>query len=112
MKPKKPNIVPILVLTLITAVAWIFFSIYRTVTTKPAPVVPDDVSKALTPTLNKDEIQKLNGKLFLDESQIPTTAITGPIETSPTPIPLSTGTPTATLSAQTPTASPSGTISP
>lgn len=108
MKTKTPNIVPVLILTLITAITWIAFSIYRELTTKPAPVVPEAISEPLNPTLDKDALSKMDTKIFLDDSQIPVSIFSTSNSIIATPSPENT--PTASVSAQTPTASPSGTF--
>ncbi|HTK03292.1 MAG TPA: hypothetical protein VL401_00790 [Alphaproteobacteria bacterium] len=64
---KLPNLISILVLTLLTAVTWISFGIYRAFTTKPAPVVKKEVSEPLNPTLDKDVINSLGNRLFLND---------------------------------------------
>lgn len=71
MKNRLPSLVTILVLTLVTSLAWIAFSIYRAITVKPAPVVPKDISQPLTPTLDTKTIDELKLKLYFDDSQIP-----------------------------------------
>lgn len=60
---KLPNLISILILTLLTAIVWISLSIYRAFTIKPAPVVPQEVSEPLTPTLDTDTINQIKGKL-------------------------------------------------
>ncbi len=70
-KAKLPNIVAVLILTLLTAVTWIALDVYRAFTVKPAPVVPSEVSNPLTPNLDKDAVSQVEEKIFLDDSQIP-----------------------------------------
>lgn len=70
-KNKLPSIVSILILTLVTAFAWLSFSIYRAVTIKPDPVVPKEISEPLSPDLDGETINKLQTKLYFDDSQVP-----------------------------------------
>lgn len=75
-----------MVLTLITVVMWITLNIYRAISTKPAPSVPEQVSKQLIPSLDKDAIAEVDKRILLDDSQIPSakfnTITASPIPTS------------------------------
>jgi len=109
-KTKLPNLITILVITLITIVMWIGFSIYRAITTPPEPSVSQTVSATLDPTLDTGTVSKIESNLFFSGSQIPQTTFSA----SPSPaasaapklIPITT--PIATLSATpaTPSAQP------
>lgn len=109
-KNKLPNLVVILVLTLVTGVVWISFSIYRALTTKPAPAVPEKISSPLNPTLDTQTLSLVKSSIYFEDSQIPEVTITTPSSApnqtvvTPTSIP----TPIASISA-TPNASPSAT---
>lgn len=102
---KLPNLVSILILTVLTALMWISFSVYRAITTKPAPNVPQAVSLPLTPTLDTTTLNKVQSSLFLDSSQIPQNVANG------TPAPSATTLPTSTPVAS-PVATPEVTPSP
>lgn len=78
-KIKLPNGVAILVLTLITVVMWVSFSIYHAVGKKPDVKVPTEVSKPLSPTLDVEVINMIESRSYLDDSQIPQNVVTGPI---------------------------------
>ena len=77
-KTKLPNLISVLILTLITVVMWVSLSVYRSLTSKPPAVVPEEVSKPLTPTLDSDTMSKIDSRIFLDESQIPENVIAAP----------------------------------
>lgn len=98
-KNKLPRPISILILTLLTAIVWVSLNIYRTITTKPAPSVPQDVSQSLNPILNKDSVGKIESAIFLDDSQIPQIVVNSTsapvIQKTPTPL----ETPIATSSA-------------
>ena len=114
MKQKPPSIVPVLILTLLTAVTWVFFSIYRAVTSKPDIIVHVEISEPLDATLDKKTLDGVGGRLFLDESQIPITSFSAPTPGSsalPSPVATSAAMPLPSPGA-TGTASPSGTLSP
>jgi len=84
-KTKLPNLVAILVLTLITVVMWVSFSIYRAFSIKPTPQVAEDVSKPLSPVLDVETINLVESRVFIDDSQIPENVVTGPSQTSNQP---------------------------
>jgi hypothetical protein len=112
MKQKPPNIIPVLVLTLLTAVTWISFSVYRALTSKPEAVVSGEIAQPFEATLDKAVIEKVKGRTFLDEGQIPTTTFSIlPAGSTPTP---STQPANITLPSPVPettsTATPAGTI--
>ena len=83
-KSRLPNLVSILILTVLTSLMWISFSVYRAVTSKPAPNVPQVISEPLTPTLDTDTIDKIESSLYVGSDQIPQSIVT---QTSPTPVP-------------------------
>lgn len=116
-KSKLPNIVAILILTLITVVMWVGLSVYHAVTTAPPPVVSPAVSEPLTPTLDTQAIELIESSLFLDDSQVPDNVVTGIVPTAtvqpeptpePTEEPVTEPTPEAseTPPAETPTPTP------
>ena len=113
-KPKPPSLVTIVILTTITVVFWVFFSVYRAFTTQPSPSVPDEIIEPFSPNLDEATLTKLQGRTFFAEGAIPTITIltptpgalpSGELETLITATP--TATPTAT-SSPTPTSTPSG----
>lgn len=63
MKNKKlPSIVVLMILTLITAVFWMMFSIYRSFT-KPASIsIPDEVVNQLVPKLDTETIELVRSR--------------------------------------------------
>lgn len=103
-KNKLPRPISILILTLLTTIVWVSSNIYRSVTVEPPASVSQDISKALTPTLNKEALAKIEESIFLTDSEIP--QITA--RPSATTIPVTTSLPIATSSASI-TATPSAT---
>lgn len=113
-KNKLPNIISILVLTLVTVLMWVGFSIYRAFTLKPASVVQNNILASLSPSLDANTINKVESSLYFTGSQIPEVGS----QVSPSPTPLTTistplpatvsATPIATISA-TPVITPSPT---
>lgn len=111
-KNKLPSLITILVLSLITIVAWVGFSIYRAFSQTTPPDVPSNVSASLDPTLDTTEINQIETKLFFSGSQIPNiTAAPSPTATAK-PVNISTpqASPSATpLTVATASASPTAT---
>lgn len=85
-KSKLPSLITLLILTLITVLMWIGFTIYWAVITNPEPSVSSAVSAKLTPSLDSAAINKVDSALFFNESQIP----------PPTPIATPVASPSAT----------------
>jgi hypothetical protein len=85
-KTKLPNIVAVLILTLITVVMWVSFSIYRAVVSAPSAVVPAAVSQPLTPTLDSEAMTLLESRVFIDESQIPDSVVSQSAAATPAPV--------------------------
>jgi cytoskeletal protein RodZ len=98
-KNKLPSLITILVLTLLTSIIWVSFSVYRAITAKPPESVPSAVSAPLVPTFDTPEINKIESSLFLDNSQIPQNLITASTPPKITPTPVPTVTPVASPSA-------------
>ncbi len=107
---KLPNLISVLILTLITVVMWISLNIYRAISTKPAPVVPDEISKPLNPNLDTETITNLGTKIFLNESEIPNVQFNPVLTQTPIPNPtFPSPSPTAAVS---PTPEPTITVTP
>lgn len=64
-KKKTPQIVTLLVLTLIVVVFWIFFSVYRVFANKPSPIVPPEVIVPLDAKLDSDTLEEIKTKTFI-----------------------------------------------
>lgn len=110
-KSKLPSLISILILTLVTVAMWVGFSIYRAFVQSPTPVVPAAISAALTPSLDTSTIGNVEGRLFLNDSQIPEVNVSATSTPAPaaSPINIPTASPSATpvaTSSATPTATP------
>jgi hypothetical protein len=65
MKNKKlPSFVILMILTLITTVFWISFSVYRVFTEKESPVVPEEISQPLDPKLDTGIIEGIKSRIY------------------------------------------------
>lgn len=95
---KTPSYIKVGILTIITAFAWIFFGVYRTLTAKPAPNVPPQILEPFSPTLDTEKLGAIEAKVFFEEGQAPIFSATSPSpsptpESQPTEIPLETPVP-------------------
>jgi len=84
-KTKRPNLITIGILSLVTILFWIGFSVYR-VFTATAPIeVSEKTLSPLTPTLDTNTLEKVNQRTYFQEAEIPETLIikseTAPIAT-------------------------------
>ena len=70
-KEKIPNIVTLAILTLITSILWIFFSLYRVFTEKSEIKVSQEILEPLSPTLNEIAISEIEKGVFIEQNQIP-----------------------------------------
>jgi len=67
METKKlPPFIKILILTLITALLWVFFTIYRSFTAEPPVPVSSEIILPLNPKLDQKTIEEIKGKKYLD----------------------------------------------
>jgi hypothetical protein len=96
-KTKLPKLIPILILTLITVVMWVFLDIVRALKQTPELVVPAEISQPLAPSLDQNLIKKIESRVFLSDFQIPDNVA----NSSPTPrasaTPTASATPSATI---------------
>ena len=94
-KDKNPSYIKIGIFTVITTLCWIFFSAYRTLTSKPAPALSNQVLATFSPDLNTVKIEEMQGRIFFAEGE--TEPVIGQIPTptpEPTPIPTTEPVPT------------------
>lgn len=68
-KPKAPRLVIVAIFTTITIVFWVFYSLYSVlVKTKNVELDPKLLAP-ITPSLDKTSLDKLEGRIFFEESQ-------------------------------------------
>ncbi|MCH7640896.1 hypothetical protein IID22_01685 [Patescibacteria group bacterium] len=72
-KPKPPRLVTIAILTTLTIILWIFFGVYRILTSKPPTVVPEDLLAPIDATLDKEALENIEARVFFEEDEIPET---------------------------------------
>jgi len=65
-----PPIVKLAILTLITVIIWITFDVYRALTIKPAPDVPEEILAKLDPSLDETALNQLQSRVYVADEQI------------------------------------------
>ncbi|QQS39006.1 hypothetical protein IPM62_00090 [Candidatus Woesebacteria bacterium] len=68
--PKQPRLVTIAIMTTITVIFWVFFSVYSILTTKVAPSVSSEILAPLNPTLNSTVLNSLSDRIYVDDNEI------------------------------------------
>ncbi len=86
-KQKKPSLVILGVLTLITVLFWIGFSAYRSLTSEAPVKVPSEILEPISPTLDIETLSKVGGKLFFLEQELAEIILISPPSPSPTASP-------------------------
>lgn len=67
MKKKKlPELITILILTLIVVVFWMFFTVYRVFTNKPASVVEEEIIQPLNASFDSQTMQEIQDRSFFE----------------------------------------------
>ncbi len=71
-KQKLPALVVIMILTTITIVFWIIYSLYASIVTKPALNIPPSVLEEVFPEIDTPALDKIGQRIFFEEDQIGT----------------------------------------
>jgi hypothetical protein len=69
LKHRAPKLVTIAIFTTITVIFWVFFGVYRVLTSEPNPNVPPEILSPLNPTLDTTALLKLDDKIYFEEGQ-------------------------------------------
>jgi len=70
-KNKIPSIISLAILTLITSILWIFFSLYRVFTVKTELKISKEALLPFTPSLDQKIISEIENRVFIEQNQIP-----------------------------------------
>jgi len=65
-KRKLPELITILILTLIVVAFWMFFTIYRVFTNKPATVVEEEIIQPLDANFDNQTMQEIQDRSFFE----------------------------------------------
>lgn len=68
-KPKAPRLVTVAIFTTITLIFWVFVSLYNIIISEPDINVDPELFEPLEPTLQKEALDKLEGRIFFEEGQ-------------------------------------------
>lgn len=63
-KTKLPNIIVLMILSLITILFWISATVYRVFTTKPTPSIPTEIIQDLNPTLDNATLDQIESRSY------------------------------------------------
>ncbi|GEM_PF-1007630 len=74
-KKEKPFLVQVAILTAITTLVWIGFSVYKALTNEPEPTVSEEVLAVIQPTLETDILENLETRLYLNDEEIGDTVL-------------------------------------
>lgn len=77
-KPKAPKLVTVAIFTTITIIFWIFFSLYKILTSNPSVNIPPEILEPLTPTLDTQLLEGIPDRIFFEEGQVSTPIVTQP----------------------------------
>lgn len=89
-KLRPPRIVTILIITTVTVVLWVFFTVYRILTSEDPVVIEPQLLEKLNPTLDTETLNSLQDKEFFDQDSIVVAQFSPtptPEVSSPTPTP-------------------------
>ena len=86
-KQKKPNVVILGILTLVTILLWIGFSAYRSITSEAPVKVPSEILAPISPTLDTETLGEVADRLFFLEQEWAETVHIAPPSPSPTASP-------------------------
>lgn len=93
-KQKRPALVQIMFLTLITVLTWVSFEVYNTVFQKSDfKTLDKKILEPIDPSLNTELLENLNLRIYLNQNQIEDNLLIEPEEPEPTATPLPEQTP-------------------
>lgn len=81
-RQKAPRLVTIAILTTITIVCWVFFSLYQILTKKQNVEVPAELLEPIDPTLDSTTLNSIQSRLFFEEGQVEALPANKPVNTS------------------------------
>lgn len=63
-KTKLPSAIVLMILTLITVIFWISFTVYRVFTTETKPEIPEEVVLKLDPSFDTKTLQMTKDRIY------------------------------------------------
>lgn len=61
---KLPNVVALLILTLVTLLIWLTFNVYRSFSSEAPPAVPQEVVEPINPRFDTEVINQMETRLY------------------------------------------------
>lgn len=61
---KLPNVIALMILTLVTLLIWLTFTIFRSFTREAAPVVPVEIVLPVNPKLDSSTVNQMQQRLY------------------------------------------------
>jgi len=74
-KPKSPKLVTVAIFTTITTIFWVFTGLYNIITSSPPANVDPKLLEPINPTLDKDALDRLDGRIFFEQGETTTPLI-------------------------------------
>lgn len=68
-KTKLPGAVTLAILTLITVIFWVFFSVFRVLTTKSSPKIPGEILEPISPNLKSEIVKQMETRIYFEKNQ-------------------------------------------
>lgn len=69
-KTKIPNIVAVMILTVVTISVWIVFSVVRIFQMEPTPSLPPEILNPLNSDYDKTAVDKIEKRLYFEQGQV------------------------------------------
>ncbi|MEK7061279.1 MAG: hypothetical protein AAB954_01310 [Patescibacteria group bacterium] len=69
-KLKVPNIVTIMILTVITILFWIILSVIRIFQKEPTPTIPSEILNPFNSSYDKSVVDKIEKRIYFDKEQV------------------------------------------
>lgn len=61
---KLPNVINLMILTLVTLLIWLSFTVIRSFTKEPAAVVPTEIVLPINPKLDTQTIDQMESRIY------------------------------------------------
>jgi len=75
---KQPGVVTLAILTALTSILWVFFSVIRTLSEEPVSPVSPEILEPINPNLDLETLDRVRDGLVFDEGQTETIQINPP----------------------------------
>jgi hypothetical protein len=68
-KRRAPRLVTVAILTTLTVIFWIIYSLYDVLTSTPPVNVPPEILAPINPTLDKDALDSIQERVYFEENE-------------------------------------------